>query len=111
MSPLVAAARRISEAASALSFSPPVAPVYNPLDYAWDAHREYLERYGSGTREVVFLGMNPGPWGMAQTGVPFGDVPSVRDWLGITAGVQAPGAGHPRRPIPSQETRNCPRHA
>ena len=33
------------------------------------------------------LGMNPGPFGMAQTGVPFGDVAMVRDFVGITGRV------------------------
>jgi single-strand selective monofunctional uracil DNA glycosylase len=76
-----------------------VSHVYNPLDYAWEPHRCYLERYGGGRPEVLLLGMNPGPWGMAQTGVPFGDVPLVRDWLGIEAPVGRPTREHPKRPI------------
>ena len=36
-------------------------------------------------KRVVFLGMNPGPFGMAQVGVPFGEVAAVRDWLRIDA--------------------------
>jgi single-strand selective monofunctional uracil DNA glycosylase len=67
--------------------------------YAWEVHREYIERFGQGTRRVVFFGMNPGPWGMLQTGVPFGDVPSVRDWLGLSGRILQPSAEHPRRPI------------
>ncbi|MCC6475204.1 MAG: single-stranded DNA-binding protein [Burkholderiales bacterium] len=43
--------------------------------------------------------MNPGPWGMAQTGVPFGEVSLVRDWVGICEPVQKPRAEHPARPI------------
>lgn len=74
--------------------------VYNPLSYAWDAHAEYLERYGGGrTGRVVFLGMNPGPWGMAQTGVPFGEVAAVRDWLRIRGQVEKPLVEHPKRPV------------
>lgn len=82
-----------------LRFDAPVTHVYNPLVYAWRPHREYLRRFGKGTREVVLLGMNPGPWGMAQTGVPFGDVTLVRDWIGIEAPVRQPARPHPRRPV------------
>lgn len=67
-----------------LQFSTP-SHVYNPLIYAWAGHREYLQRYGDRRGRVLLLGMNPGPWGMAQTGVPFGDVVMVRDWFGIDA--------------------------
>lgn len=45
------------------------------------------------------MGMNPGPWGMSQTGVPFGEVPAVRDWMGIEAAVERPVPEHPKRPI------------
>lgn len=89
----------LSAAASGLSFSPPVTHVYNPLDYAREPHHAYLERYGAGPKEVLFLGMNPGPWGMAQTGVPFGEIEAVRDWLGIDGAVGKPGDEHPKRPI------------
>jgi len=82
-----------------LRFGPPVAHVYNPLEYAWEPHRRYLKRYGAPPREIVLLGMNPGPWGMAQTGVPFGEISAVRDWMGIEARVVAPHDQHPRRPI------------
>jgi single-strand selective monofunctional uracil DNA glycosylase len=82
-----------------LRFAPPVAYVYNPLDYAWAAHRQYLERYGAAPREILFLGMNPGPWGMAQTGVPFGEVGAVRDWLKIDAVIGRPEHEHPKRPV------------
>lgn len=82
-----------------LRFGPPAAYVYNPLEYAWPAHAAYLRKYGRGRREVLLLGMNPGPFGMAQTGVPFGEVGRVRDWLGIVAAVGHPRWEHPRRPI------------
>lgn len=78
---------------------PSVRFVYNPLDYAWAAHRAYLERFGSGPKEVLMVGMNPGPWGMAQTGIPFGEVSMVRDWIGITGVVSTPTAQHPRVPV------------
>ena len=72
---------------------------YHPLDYAWPAHEQWLQRFGGGRKRVVFLGMNPGPFGMAQTGVPFGEVAAVRDWLGITAPVAKPRPEHPKRPV------------
>lgn len=82
-----------------VSFSPPVAYVYNPLEYAAVPHRRYLERWAKPRPEVLFLGMNPGPWGMAQTGVPFGAVAVVRDWLGIEEKVGKPPKEHPKRPV------------
>ncbi|TBR17800.1 single-stranded DNA-binding protein [bacterium] len=93
------AARALARAAGALRFRPPTAYVYNPLEYAWEAHRAYVERWGAGPREVLLLGMNPGPFGMAQTGVPFGEVSLVRDWLGVSAPVGKPPREHPKRPI------------
>jgi single-strand selective monofunctional uracil DNA glycosylase len=84
---------------SGLRFGPPVAHVYHPLEYAWEPHRRYLRRYGAPPRPIVMLGMNPGPWGMAQTGVPFGEVTAVRDWMGIEAAVGQPQRLHPKRPV------------
>ncbi len=89
-----------------LRFSTPVTHVYNPLIHAARPHHAYLERFGRGPREVLLLGMNPGPWGMAQTGVPFGDVTMVRDWMGINAPVDRPRQEHPKRPIRGFD---CPR--
>jgi len=83
-----------------LEFGPPVAHVYNPLEYAWGPHQEFLERFGSGPKDVVLVGMNPGPWGMAQTGIPFGCVSLVSDWLALrNRKVDRPEAEHPRRPV------------
>ncbi len=36
---------------------------------------------------------------MAQTGVPFGEIPAVRDWIGISGPVSKPEIEHPKRPI------------
>lgn len=91
--------RRLSERVSRLRFAEPVAYTYNPLEYAWAPHEAYLERYGRGPKEVILLGMNPGPFGMAQTGVPFGDVAMVRDWLGIEREVLEPKSQHDKRPV------------
>ncbi|HSL84142.1 MAG TPA: single-stranded DNA-binding protein, partial [Thermoanaerobaculia bacterium] len=82
-----------------LAFSPPVACVYDPLVYAREPHRRYLERFGRPPKEVLLVGMNPGPWGMSQTGVPFGEVAAVRDWMGIDGRVERPDPEHPKRPV------------
>ena len=82
-----------------LRFGPPVTHVYNPLVYARPAWDLYVQKYGQGPREVLLLGMNPGPFGMAQVGVPLGEIAAVRDWLGIHAKVGKPEAEHPKRPI------------
>ena len=85
---------------SRLEFSAPVTHVYNPLEYAFQPHRDYLERYaGSLELETILLGMNPGPFGMAQTGVPFGEVGLVRHWLGVEGEVGRPREEHPKRPV------------
>ena len=96
---LSAAARDLSARLAQLSFAPPVSHVYDPLSYAWQAHETYLRRYAASRKRVIFLGMNPGPFGMVQTGVPFGEVAAVRDWLGIETGVGKPLAENPRRPV------------
>lgn len=96
---LIAAARELSATLEKMRFAPPVTHVYNPLDYAWDIHERYLRRYGDSARRVVFLGMNPGPFGMVQTGVPFGEVAAVRDWLGLEGLVNPPERVNPKRPI------------
>jgi single-strand selective monofunctional uracil DNA glycosylase len=103
---LCSAARRLRRELAALSFAPPVACVYDPTSYARRPHEAYLRRYGDSRKRVVFLGMNPGPFGMAQTGVPFGDVGWVSDWLGVVAKVERPAREHPKRPILGFD---CPR--
>ena len=82
-----------------LTFSEPVTHVYNPLVYARSAWDLYCARYGQGTRKVLALGMNPGPFGMSQVGVPFGEIAHVRDWLGIATPIGKPPVEHPKRPI------------
>jgi len=104
---LIQAARRLNRCLAELRFDEPVAYVYNPLEYAWNAYRSYLERFactrGAANavrpKRVLFLGMNPGPWGMAQTGVPFGEIRAVREWMGIEEEVGRPPVEHPRRPV------------
>ena len=82
-----------------LTFGPPVTHVYNPLIYARKAWDMYCEKYGQGKREVLCLGMNPGPFGMSQCGVPFGEIAHVRDWLGIETAIGKPPVEHPKRPV------------
>jgi len=96
---LPAIADRLRREVHRYRFVRPVSHVYNPLEYAWKPHARYLERYGRGHKEVILLGMNPGPWGMAQTGVPFGEVNFVRDWLGINEPIGKPKREHPKRPV------------
>ena len=73
---------------------------YNPLAYAWDAHEAYLRRMGDSGARTVILGMNPGPHGMGQMGIPFAATSVVRDLLGITGiPVNQPEAADPRRPV------------
>jgi single-strand selective monofunctional uracil DNA glycosylase len=96
---LVTVSRRLSTAVDALRFADPVTHVYNPLVYARVPHEAYLRAFGEGPKQVLLVGMNPGPFGMAQTGVPFGDVTMVRDFLGIAGKVGRPGHEHPARPV------------
>jgi single-strand selective monofunctional uracil DNA glycosylase len=96
---LVAAAEELRRAANRLKFGRPVACTYNPLEYAWAGHEMYLRKFGDRRKRVVFLGMNPGPFGMAQTGVPFGEIASVRDWMKIEVPIGRPRREHPKHPI------------
>lgn len=99
ISRVIHAARSLAAQVDKLQFSSPVTHVYNPLDYAWKAHEAYLRMMNPQGARVLLLGMNPGPWGMAQTGVPFGHVPTVREWLRIDAPIGRPRHEHPKRPI------------
>jgi len=103
---LVTISRTLSKRVSALRFAAPVAYVYNPLEYARAPHEAYLKRYGHAPKRALLLGMNPGPFGMAQTGVPFGDVAMVRDFLGVKEKVGKPSPEHPKRLITGFD---CPR--
>jgi single-strand selective monofunctional uracil DNA glycosylase len=96
---LILVSRQLSDAVSRLRFAGVVTHVYNPLEYAREPHERYLERYGASKKRLLFLGMNPGPFGMAQTGVPFGDVKMVRDFLRIEGRVGQPAREHPKRPV------------
>jgi len=91
--------RELSVQCSKLDFGFPVAFVYNPLEYAKIPHENYLRLYGKSPKQILFIGMNPGPFGMVQTGVPFGEVKHVNRWLGIDGKVYKPKKVHPKRPV------------
>ena len=92
----------LSEQLRGLSFADPVTHTYDPTDYAWAIHSSYVDTYAE-KQPVLLLGMNPGPWGMAQSGVPFGDVGYVRDFLGLSGAVTKPVPEHAKRPIDGLE--------
>jgi single-strand selective monofunctional uracil DNA glycosylase len=96
---LIRSSRRLSERLAPIRFGEPVTHVYNPLEHAARGYRKYLRRFADSPKRVVFLGMNPGPYGMTQTGVPFGEVSAVRDWLGIEARIDRPANEHPKRRV------------
>jgi len=96
---LVKAARTLATTVDRLRFRPSIPYVYNPLAYAWAAHERYLRQFGGSPKRVVFLGMNPGPFGMVQTGIPFGEVAAVRDWMAITTRIGRARREHSRRPV------------
>ena len=96
---VIAVAKELNNALKPLKFSEPVSYVYLPTEYAWERHCDYLTRFANSPKRVLMMGMNPGPWGMAQTGVPFGEVALVRDWVNISGPVGKPDPEHPKRPV------------
>ncbi|MCK9521857.1 MAG: single-stranded DNA-binding protein [Proteobacteria bacterium] len=98
---LIAISRQLAAEVDALSFanSAAVHTIYNPLVYARAPHEAYIQRHADAAARIVLVGMNPGPFGMAQTGVPFGDVATVRDFLGVEQPVNPPRKAHPKRPV------------
>jgi single-strand selective monofunctional uracil DNA glycosylase len=95
----IAISRWLARNVAGLRFGLPTACVYNPLEYARRPHEAYLGRYAKQGVDTLLVGMNPGPWGMAQTGVPFGEVGLVREFLAIDEPVGQPRVVHPKRPI------------
>ncbi|XP_013171163.1 PREDICTED: single-strand selective monofunctional uracil DNA glycosylase [Papilio xuthus] len=73
--------------------------IYNPTIYARHTFEMYVRKYCNTKKSIMFFGMNPGPFGMSQTGVPFGDVSSVREWLGIEGPVGKPPKELETRPV------------
>ena len=98
------AARRLSsmcdEAIASMERAEAVTHATNPLDYAWAHHEQFIEQWGGLGATTLLLGMNPGPWGMAQTGVPFGATQVAKDFLNIQPRrLETPANAHPKRPI------------
>jgi len=98
-SDLLMVSMELSRSLKKISFGDPVAGVYDPTEYARGPFGEYLQRFGQAPKYAVFVGMNPGPWGMVQTGVPFGDAAMVKTWMGIGGKVGSPAEPHPKRPV------------
>ncbi|XP_014471234.1 PREDICTED: single-strand selective monofunctional uracil DNA glycosylase isoform X2 [Dinoponera quadriceps] len=96
---LLSIEKQLSAEVQRITFQSVVRYIYNPLEYAFDPHAMYVRKYCNGPKKVIFLGINPGPWGMSQTGVPFGEVTMVRDWLKISGSVGTPPKEHPDRKI------------
>lgn len=96
---ILRASEQLADAVDRLSFAAPVHTVYNPLRYAWTGWSTYVQRYANPRVSTLLVGMNPGPWGMAQIGVPFGEIAAVREWMGIEVPIDRPEPEHPKRPI------------
>lgn len=96
---LIKAGKELSEKVDSLKFAEPITHIYNPLSYAWNSHETYIRKWGNSSKKILFMGMNPGPFGMAQTGIPFGEIEHVRDWLGVSSPVDKPKVEHPKRLI------------
>ena len=103
---ILKATDKLSRQLARLKFAEPVTHVYNPLVYAKEPHTNYITKYARGKKRVLFLGMNPGPFGMAQTGIPFGEIDHAANYLMVGGTVKAPKRQHPKRPIQGFD---CPR--
>ncbi len=99
MEEILATFRELSRQLEQLEFSEPVEYIYNPLEYAWEPFADYCRKYAAPPKEVLLVGMNPGPWGMVQTGIPFGEIQAVRDWMKIEGNISSPPRLHPKRPV------------
>ena len=92
-------AKKLNDKLGMLKFPDHVACVYNTFDYAFGGYAAYTNKFVQDPKKILFLGMNPGPWGMVQTGVPFGEVAAVRDWMGLHVEIRKPQPEHPKRPV------------
>ena len=70
--------------------------ILNPLEYCEVPHLQYLQKFLTGPKSVLFLGLNPGPWGCGQTGVPFGEVTHCQTFLNISGEVRSPACCPPK---------------
>lgn len=92
-------ANALNEKLNKLSFNKPVEYIYNPVEYAFDMHEAFIRKFCNDEKKILLLGMNPGPWGMAQTGIPFGEIKMVKEWYKIAANINKPSIECPDRPI------------
>ncbi len=74
---------KLCEKINNLNFSSKIDFIYNPLNYAFEGFKCYVNKFVHENLRGLFIGMNPGPFGMAQTGIPFGEINHVKFWLGI----------------------------
>ncbi len=96
---LIQVGRELADELRPLKFSDPVTHTYLTVDYARVGYEAYLETFANSKKRTLLLGMNPGPYGMAQTGVPFGEIAAVRDWMKLLPEIGKPGNEHPKRKI------------
>ncbi|MFW6152576.1 MAG: uracil-DNA glycosylase family protein [Verrucomicrobiota bacterium] len=96
---MLLAAKTLREETESLALQRDITCVYNPLRYAWEPYSQYVNKWAGDRKKVLFLGMNPGPWGMAQVGVPFGEITLVREWIGVSGRISQPSILHPKKPI------------
>ncbi|KAI4467078.1 single-strand selective monofunctional uracil dna glycosylase [Holotrichia oblita] len=92
-------ANGLNEKLRNLSFNKPVEYIYNPVEYAFDMYEAFIRKFCNEEKKILLLGMNPGPWGMAQTGIPFGEIKMVKEWYRIEAKINKPAIECPDRPI------------
>lgn len=98
---LLQASATLSRKLQRITFSKEIY-VYNVLDYAWGAWQSYIRSYADPalrSPKFLLLGINPGPHGMAQTGIPFGNIHAVRNYLALDFHIKQPKRLHPRRPV------------
>lgn len=105
-SELIKAGRLLADELRPLRFSHPVTHTYLTVDYAREGYEAYLETFANSKKRTLLLGMNPGPFGMAQTGVPFGEIAAVRDWMKLSPNIGKPDNEHPKRRIQGMD---CPK--
>lgn len=103
---LISAGRDLADELRSLKFSEPVTHTYLTVDYAREGYEAYLRKFADSQKRVLLLGMNPGPFGMAQTGVPFGEISAVRDWMGLNPKIGKPENEHLKRRIVGMD---CPK--
>ena len=66
---LMAIEEKLADDLMKLNYEFPVEYTYNPIKHAKELHYNFLKKYYTeGPKPILFLGMNPGPWGMVQTG-------------------------------------------